>query len=704
MLENIVRRLKGRIVKPTQSDIDNVQRSLEPMGILDQYGKPILRESDGALITLRQEPAYSESGVLEALGVTSLEKDTVRDVEGGRLIMPTIQKIGAPIALAGMALGYLFAPALVRANQSSAEPYYVHGTVLDYANTPVPNALFAVENLSNGWRWHGTTQQNGNLDIIVDTAVGVREQQAITNSLNINSGGIHYNLVDNNGKLVVYNSLGQRVSEHDIAKGDGRLSLDKNLGSGVYFVVVNSDNYEAVSRLSLVDGSILGSRTDVKRNVVPFLAKPSQADAYVLKSLGLEGYEAFADTIDLGVDFDGYEDIARVNMIPSLKFPFPNPVDEGYNVREPFKNDDNGLIEISPPSLQIVGGKISYASKPASAETIPFTLTYRDSVNPSLMIVVESVLRYVPKDRFGGELRDNRTELTRPGVIIVDGQTYYTDASGYFSFQIVPADSHTVRARIHRNGEPFGFFATQRIAGNKDYEGMVVKAVSYDGLSPDPNGDPNYTPELSIALSDEANFQKDGNSGLVGLKAIDFERAKDYVFWIGRVNPVHSDTFSVAEQDYIEQTIINEIYPYISDESHRPRIYKASLDDVIPVKPGTLVPNEYGVLLIMPRRIGDPGSVGTYDHNKDGIIDNASIGLKWGDERNKIAVVQEPLSALVAPNPVWNSELFDLTVLHESGVPPNKAMTLFDKILLSIGEDIRYFKPLTPIYHVQGIE
>ena len=70
----------------------------------------------------------------------------------------------------------------------------------------------------------------------------------------------------------------------------------------------------------------------------------------------------------------------------------------------------------------------------------------------------------------------------------------------------------------------------------------------------------------------------------------------------------------------------------------------------------------------------------------------------------KLAAVQEVLSGFVAPNPVNNPDLKGLTMLHERGVPSDGSPTIIDRILFSIGEDVRYFRPLTPTYNVQGPE
>ncbi len=620
-----------------------------------------------------------------------------------------LQRFGAfmsecavPLAAAGIA-GIVLMPSMTGAsNADTAQQYDVQATVLDYADQPVANARFAVVNSANGWLWHGTTGADGKLDIDVNTLVGIQEQAGAVNGAYI-SNRIHYNL-DSGGRLVVYNVPGQRVIDTQIdGKGSRGFTDDqgRQLAPGVYVARI-LDGDDLVQARFVVTGrnSGIGPRIDFE---MPRGRIAQQG--YSLRSVDMPGYEEFLMAMNPGVDFDGYEDTARVNMIPYLPDAFPGLIYEGDPIRSRFGNDDPGILTVDNPDFDVSKGMVNVVNKPASREKtdIELTITYTDSVNPSLKpIVVNTIFRYVPMDDFRGELRDNRTELPRPGVIIVDGQEFSTDELGYFDFHVVPADSHTVVARIYREGAEFGFPATQRVAGNRDYEGMIVKAVSYDGLSPDPDGDPRYTPARSRALSDEATFQKDGNSGLVGLKAIDFDRARDYVIWIANYHYSKPDTFSVAEQDSIEGYIRGEIFPLFSDQGNLPRIHKATVDEPYPIDMGKFMTEKYDVFLIMPQRIGDPGGVVARDNDGDGIIDNVAIFLDNG--YFKLAAVQEVLSGFVAPNPVNNPDLKGLTMLHERGVPSDGSPTIIDRILFSIGEDVRYFRPLTPTYNVQGPE
>jgi hypothetical protein len=219
----------------------------------------------------------------------------------------------------------------------------------------------------------------------------------------------------------------------------------------------------------------------------------------------------------------------------------------------------------------------------------------------------------------------------------IDGVRLSLDAQGNYKSKKLPHVAHSLELELFNNSGDSTYIAT--------YSLPAADQVFNPGVNS------NVGTGKSLASLRRfcyvVDFQVRWTPALEGvLKSIDFKHAKDYTFWITRKDTAGFGEYTTQEQDEIEAWIRNDIFKYLPD-SLQPNIYKAALNEGMPVETGTLVPAK-NIMLIMKRKLGQPGAIGVYNDNLDGILNGANISFTT--PLSKSAVLQEALTALVAPS------------------------------------------------------
>lgn len=240
-------------------------------------------------------------------------------------------------------------------------------------------------------------------------------------------------------------------------------------------------------------------------------------------------------------------------------------------------------------------------------------------------------------------------------------------------YKVVVSDSETDRRHYTRT------FYIDDVVG--DIEKRVTGYVEQDGVNA----------QLFKDFCEEANFRELWD--YTGLKTIFGNPNAQY--WIASHHYNDGSTATADEQAYVRSLIENEIYPYIEVENRLP-IY---VED--PNNPENLPIHQNGVILVMPRNSGGFG-IAPMDEGQDGIIDWASIYLPQGqwDEVHKGQILEELLSALVAPNQVSNTSFIGYTILRSGGGGIVNQLTEIDKQLIKICE---YYQPLEQRDNILGL-
>lgn len=158
------------------------------------------------------------------------------------------------------------------------------------------------------------------------------------------------------------------------------------------------------------------------------------------------------------------------------------------------------------------------------------------------------------------------------------------------------------------------------------------------------------------------------------------KNGEEATWWLA----THGDTqhtIGTAEQEYFKGLLESDLHAYIPS-SMRPGFY---FED--PANPETLPMWQQNVLLVVP---SIQNSVAVDDFGSDGSLDSAGIKiLHYGyNNSNKSSILQETLSALVAPNQC-NNDLYnhfsELTVLSGNGINA-PTLTNMDTKLLAMGQ------------------
>jgi len=423
------------------------------------------------------------------------------------------------------------------------------------------------------------------------------------------------------------------------------------------------------------------------------------------------------------IGFNAYSDTAKWNITVGNTYPTvgemqdkyanEDEVQEGAVVNETNYDDNEDAEEDLEVKLTQVKGSENYGdfnlalddqnriilenyiveSNGTITATLEVTDTHGAKTSKSSLYTIR------PMDDLKGHLKNISTEEKEQGVIEVDGVLVETDAQGNFEVQMTPITEHILKAQGYNLDNKTTTIRKRTTEGNQDLEGLIVK------VTPILDASTGVSEETFYNFAWEANFSPASSSPVEGLKKIDFDNAQNpdstWTYWISKINPENGDEFTVTEQEEIADKIRTEVLASIP-ENKRPSIYIATADDEIPKAPESIwKPNKYGYCIIYPDRNENPG-IGTFDENKDGIIENATIFLP--NSTFQKGIVQECLSWLIAPNQVGGGLLTDpqvipweKSVLHTYTNQNTKqpADYLLEAIALN-------YKELTPIDEILG--
>ena len=297
-----------------------------------------------------------------------------------------------------------------------------------------------------------------------------------------------------------------------------------------------------------------------------------------------------------------------------------------------------------------------------------------------------------PMDDLKGYLKNISTGQKEPGVIEVDGVLVETDSEGNFDVQMTPITEHILKAQGYNLDSKTTTIRERTTEGNQDLEGLIVN------ISPILPTSTGVSENTFYDFANEANFSTASSSPVEGLKKIDFDNAQHpdsgFVYWISKTNPENGDEFTVAEQEEIARVLEEEVLASIPTNM-RPSIYIATTDDEIPAGDiHNYKPDIYGYCIIYQDRNENAGIV-TFDDDKNGIIEKATIFLP--NSTFQKGIVQEGISWPYAPNQVDSSIPPNKTVLHTNTGLTTKQPA--DYLLESIALN---YKELTPIDEILG--
>lgn len=244
---------------------------------------------------------------------------------------------------------------------------------------------------------------------------------------------------------------------------------------------------------------------------------------------------------------------------------------------------------------------------------------------------------------------------------------------------------------------PQSFQGTRRlILGENDVD-VTIPVINYSAL------EGICTPEEYLQLMNEArNVPRLGPPPEYELLSIIPKMRLDsaalgfqnggVTIWIEKhpipVEGLPQDSITDAEQDYIEQILLERHHPKFPSIS-RAQIYKARADDPTYF--------EYGVgpttnnIITIHKATGQSPGFAVYDDNGDGIIDRASVALTAETLlNNPYAILQEVLGSELAPgrltNPAWNGR----SMLHDIHGPPTPYLTIADSLIIDMALKIPY--------------
>lgn len=223
---------------------------------------------------------------------------------------------------------------------------------------------------------------------------------------------------------------------------------------------------------------------------------------------------------------------------------------------------------------------------------------------------------------------------------------------GKFSLVTKASNGDTLKAQIYNPNHAEGFIRKLYVPGKNDTN-VTMDAVPL-------LADSSYIgPDVLGGFAWEANF---GAKNYEGLKKSDLDNLKEI---ISSTSWVAGDTIKANEQDYIINIIEQKIDPYFKKASNK---YAVPQDSTINIAPN-------GHVTWIKDSNGAVGSIGSWDDNHDGIIDKSVIRLSYiiniiGQDTayNQVAIVQEGLSARIAPGEVGFTSTIGAgqTVLHKN--------------------------------------
>ncbi len=254
-----------------------------------------------------------------------------------------------------------------------------------------------------------------------------------------------------------------------------------------------------------------------------------------------------------------------------------------------------------------------------------------------------------------------------------------TDSLGRYSLQTNPTAGDTLKGQIINPSHSEGFIRTLYLPGGSDVNNQVVDAV------------PLLADSAYIGADTLASFVREA-AGPNNLQKADLDSVVNYIaskfdFGNGRI-----DSFTVAEQNYIKQIILQRI------DNH---FKKASTIIILP--PDSVINKIFdkGTTWIRDGTLGFPGVIGSSVIN--GKVVNSGIALKYV-VGNEAAIVQEGLSSYIAPNEVGFTSAIkpSQTVLQKNTT--QQFMQPADDLLAKLAEKYDFNTPFNNLVVVGNLE
>lgn len=266
-----------------------------------------------------------------------------------------------------------------------AKEYIVRCTVTDYSDNVIPNAPFYIQDSIEN-RFYGSTDSTGQLTITVETEDS-EEDRGENDAERDDLSGLTYQLISDDGTITVYNVLGQMVYEQKLQPGIHELQMKDDLPSGKYFVVMKTQTYTAVSSFTMIHDELIGiGKTEIKRDLSSTYHSFNGSMVIQCALHGSkQGYEQVNIDFELGQQYCDYDEIIRMNRIPSQSFGMADTLWPGIDLNHFICNDDKGTWNNHSGQIHIIDGVITLDGSQQSGYD-DFLFTYQDSINSNLCL------------------------------------------------------------------------------------------------------------------------------------------------------------------------------------------------------------------------------------------------------------------------------------------------------------------------------
>ena len=257
------------------------------------------------------------------------------------------------------------------------------------------------------------------------------------------------------------------------------------------------------------------------------------------------------------------------------------------------------------------------------------------------------------------EVRDANQVMKGPfnanSWVKINGVKYPVGSDGSFKTQkLVPAASYDIAGFI-TNGTDSSFVSTLTYPTG-DHAGIPVRVPTNAGTS--------LYLQLFHDLIQEGNLRK-GNFVTAldnKVKGIDFSKAKQYTYWIAQKDTnAFGVTYSALRPEQ-QDSIVNDIHNktcYWLPDSLQPNIYKAQLNEDLPLIPGTFIPRQ-GIILVMQfNSTQTQGEGEAHDFNDDGIVESYILRLK---SPFKVDFVEA--GRISVTNDIFNTNLYNKSAFY----------------------------------------
>ncbi|MBN1895651.1 hypothetical protein JW906_14250 [bacterium] len=264
-----------------------------------------------------------------------------------------------------------------------SETVLFQATLKDHLSRPVPEASCLVSG-PLGESFSGCSDSLGRLSITLEmnSAAGNRAEGGPAGD---RLTGRAYLLRSGTGVIRIFNILGRQVVSFPLSRGEHGIRFE-GLASGRYFILMETPSYRAVSSVLLIDGSAAAAGVRVLSNRSGRAAKPCVSGSFTLQVFR-QGYESVELPFEPGLCFAGYDEIIRMNLIPSLSENLPDTLWSGFDLLPHIENDDSGMWLAAEPPLGFDGGRI-FSSDTAVSFCRNAGIVYADSVNPALTLQI----------------------------------------------------------------------------------------------------------------------------------------------------------------------------------------------------------------------------------------------------------------------------------------------------------------------------